>query len=82
MKLPSQSPMNYKTRKGLFDATCRALAAPPSARRSFWIQGAVWWAGEAMPDLLPQLSRVIDESSPRTLDQLIPIGYSSPCCFA
>lgn len=77
MKLPG-NPMNYKTRRGLFNALIRALECPLSVSRAWWIRNAVWYAEQTMPDLLPQMRRVLDEASPKTLDDLIPVGHSRP----
>lgn len=70
--------MNYKTRRGFFNAFVRALGAPSSVRRAWWITNALWYAEAKMPDLMPQFSRLMEESAPKTVDDLIPIGNSSP----
>ncbi len=75
MNIPT-NPMNYKTRKGLFDAFCRVLSCPSCVSRSWWLTNAEYAASKRMPDLLPQMRRVKEEASPKNLDDLIPMGSS------
>lgn len=75
MTLPS-NPANYKTRRGLFNALIRALECVPSVSRAWWIHNATYKVETDMPDLLPQFRRILDENSPKTFDDLLPIGQS------
>lgn len=78
MKLPSQAPANYKTERGLFNAFVRALNAPNSVNRSWWLCNAMHEAERRSEKLLSQFRRLSEESSPKTLDNLIPVGHSRP----
>ena len=76
--LPSQSPLNYKTERGLFHAFVRSLGAPHSIRRVYWLEGAFYVAEQMSPKLLAQFRRLHRESSPKHLEDLIPVGHSRP----
>lgn len=72
------SPCNYKTPYGLFQAFVRCLGLPPSCAKAWWLHNAIWHAEENMKDhvLVSQLRRLADGSSPKTIEDLIPIGHS------
>lgn len=73
-KLPSTSPANYKTDRGLFNAFVRALGAPPTVNRAWWLTNAMTEAEKRSPMLVKQFRRLREKASPKTLDDLIPSG--------
>ena len=75
------NPMNYKTRFGLYRAACSVVDGSSrlgriGTGRAWWLQNAITYCSEAFPDLLPQIRQLCADASPKSTDQLIPIGES------